>query len=168
MELEIQWEAASFAAGSLEGYANRLAVTLKIERHGMATTDEILASAKKLGEMIASHEASKSLNTAIEKLNKDIDAQRAVNDYERTVQMVAQKQAAGQPIEVADKHRLEELQQAMMTNLTLGLVQKAQMDYLDMKRKAFEAIDHEAEPQVEAPPSPAGPVPSAGPSPIIT
>ena len=107
----------------------------------MATTDEILASAKKLGELIASHEASKNLNTAIEKLNKDIDAQRAVNDYERTVQMVSQKQAAGQPIEVADKQRLEQLQQAMMTNLTLGMVQKAQMEYLDVKRKAFEAIE---------------------------
>lgn len=140
----------------------------------MATTDEILAAAKKLGELIADHDASKKFSDAIQKLTNDVDAQRAVSDYERTMQMVSQKQAMGQPIEVAEKRKLQELQQIMGTNLTLGQVQQAQMDYLDMKRKAFEAIEAETEIEPDGPMADAGAsagaagAPGGGASPIIT
>lgn len=136
----------------------------------MATTDEILAAAKKLGELIADHDTSKKFSDAIQKLTNDVDAQRAVTDYERTMQVVAQKQSMGQPIEVAEKHKLQELQQVMGTNLTLGQVQKAQMDYLDMKRKAFEAIEAETELEPDGPMAEAGAggAPGGGASAIIT
>ncbi len=134
----------------------------------MATTDEILTAAKKLGELLADHDAAKKFSDAVKKLSNDIDAQRAVTDYERTMQTLAQKQATGQPIEVAEKHKLQELQQVMATNLTLGQVQQAQMDYLDLKRKAFEAIEAETDIDDGATPEPGAAAPAGGASPIIT
>lgn len=135
----------------------------------MATTDEILAAAKKLGELLAAHDASTKFADAVKKLSSDIDAQRAVTDYERTMQTLSQKQQMGQPIEVAEKQKLQELQQVMSTNIVLGQVQKAQIDYLDIKRKAFEAIEAETEVDAEPPMAEAGAGGSAGgPSPIIS
>jgi len=104
------------------------------------TTEQILAKATELGRLIADHPAAARMEQAVNKLESDLEAQRLLNDYNRHIQTVAQKEASGRPIEVADKHKLEQLQVQVISNPLLGEVQMAQMDYLDLMRRVDDAM----------------------------
>ena len=127
----------------------------------MATEQEILETATKLGEMIAATPAAQKMAEVMAELEKDIDAQRLVNDLNRHAQTLQEKQAKGEPIEVEDKQKMDELQQGIARSKVLRDMQMAQMDYVDLMRKVDEAIS-------------GGPAPAGGdapaepaPSPII-
>lgn len=106
----------------------------------MATTQEILDSAAELGKKIASHVSAGKLENAMSKLREDIDAQRLLNDYQRHLHTLAEKESRQQPIEVEDKHKLEDLQGKVIRNAVLRDLQMAQMDYLDLMRRVDEAM----------------------------
>ena len=110
----------------------------------MASTDEIIQQATKLGELIADHETSRRLEKAVAGLQADLEAQRAMTDLNRYGQALEQKARSGQPIEVADKRKLEALESAVVSNPLLVGLQKAQMDYVDLLRKVDEAITGKA------------------------
>ncbi len=112
----------------------------------MATTQEIMDAAHKLGKMLADHEAVKGVDGSVKALQSDLDAQRLLNDFNRHVNALGEKESRGLPIEVEDKRRLEQLQSSLATNLTVRRFQMAQMDYLDLRRKIDEAIDDELAP----------------------
>ncbi len=107
----------------------------------MATTDEILKAAQELGKQIGETDVAKRFETVLKKLEQDRDAQRLLADQQRHMETLMQKEASGQPIEVADKHKLQELQRAVATNMVLGELQLAQMDYLDLMRQVDAAIN---------------------------
>lgn len=127
----------------------------------MATTHEILAAARELGKLIATHDAARRFEEVARQLQADTEAQRALNDFNRFMQKIAEKEAAGQPIEVADKRQLEALQNKVVRMGVLQKFQIAQMDYLDLMRQVDDAIN-----AVEPPPlasAAAGPgLPSRG------
>ena len=100
----------------------------------MTTTDQIVKTAENLGKMISEHQAAKKHAEAQEKLADDIETQRLINDLERYAQSLAEKQSQGKPIEVEDKHKLKELQDAMAGNKVVRELQTAQMNYLDLMR----------------------------------
>jgi len=104
------------------------------------TMEEILAKAGELGSMINRHHASTAYHEAVQALENDVDAQRILTDYKRKAQVLAEKEAKGQPIEVEDKHALGELQSAMVMNPVLSKIQIVQMDYLDLMRKVEQAM----------------------------
>jgi len=122
----------------------------------MADTEKVLAAARDLGKLIAETELSKRFEKAVESLKSDTDAQRALADLNRHTTVVMQKQATGQPIEVADKQKLEQLRGAVSTNLTLGNFQMAQMDFLDLMRKVDDAISGQTAMGEKAPDVPGG------------
>lgn len=132
----------------------------------MATTQEILAAAGKLGELIATHDVARRFESALAKLQKDVEAQRALNDFNRLANRLAEKEMNHQPIEPAEKRQLEALQNGVIRSLVLQDFQMAQMDYLDLMRRVDEAMTGQVgEPAVAA----ASPAPGkpAAPSPII-
>ncbi|MEO0474475.1 MAG: YlbF family regulator [Planctomycetota bacterium] len=106
----------------------------------MATDQDILDLATKLGALIAEHDALKNLESASKAFEADVTSQRAMTDYQRYAQSLQDKAQQGQPIEVADKQKLESLQQAVITNPLLANMQRAEMDYLDLLRKVDSAI----------------------------
>lgn len=106
----------------------------------MATTEEIMASARELGKLIAQHPAAKKFEDTLRKLQADVEAQRVLNDYNRLLQKLGEKEQSGQPIEVADKQQLEKLQTGVIRNPTLRDFQIVQMDYLDLMRKVDDAL----------------------------
>jgi cell fate (sporulation/competence/biofilm development) regulator YlbF (YheA/YmcA/DUF963 family) len=105
----------------------------------MATDDQIIKAAAELGEMLGEHPKVGRLEAAIQKLKADTEAQRALNDMNRHLQSVSEKEMAGQPIEVSDKKRLQELQSTVVHNLVLREFQLAQMDYVDLVRQLDDA-----------------------------
>ncbi|MEX0744816.1 MAG: YlbF family regulator [Phycisphaeraceae bacterium] len=106
----------------------------------MPSTEEILQAARELGNRIDQHEAARKFKDVIQRLNDDTEAQRALNDYNRHAQAIAEKEANQQPIEVEDKRRLQELQKAVIRNPLLREFQKGQMDYVDLMRRVDEAM----------------------------
>jgi len=119
----------------------------------MPTTEEIMDQAKALGEQIAEHDAAKKFIDAVARLEKDTQAQQAVNDLNRFIGTLAQKQQAGGAIEVEDKRKLEELQNAVVMHPVLRTFQTAQMDYVDLLRKVDEAMISQSDlPEPEAGP----------------
>ncbi len=106
----------------------------------MATDDQIMKAASELGEMLGGHPRVGRLESAIKKLKEDVEAQRALNDLNRHLQMVGEKEMSGQPIEVSDKKRLAELQSEVVHNLVLREFQLAQMDYVDLVRGLDDAM----------------------------
>jgi cell fate (sporulation/competence/biofilm development) regulator YlbF (YheA/YmcA/DUF963 family) len=106
----------------------------------MATDDQIMKSAAELGEMLGEHPKVGRLEAAIKKLKEDTEAQRALSDLNRHLQAVTEKEMAGQPIEVSDKRRLQELQSEVVHNLVLREFQLAQMDYVDLVRRLDDAM----------------------------
>lgn len=106
----------------------------------MASDEQILKSAGELGELLGKHPKVERLESAIGKLKEDVEAQRALNDLNRHLQSVSEKEMSGQPIEVADKRRLQELQTAVVHNLVLQEFQLAQMDYVDLVRRIDDAM----------------------------
>lgn len=106
----------------------------------MADVKEILEQATKLGEMLAENDSTKKLQSATKAFESDVISQRAMTDYQRFAQSLQQKAQQGAPIEVEDKRKLEELQQAVITNPMLANMQRAEMDYVDLLRKIDAAI----------------------------
>lgn len=106
----------------------------------MTSTETILQAARDLGKQIAKHDAAVRLEQAMKKLDDNVDAQRLLNDYNRSTQSIAQKETEGKPIEVEDKHKLKQLQDQVMGNALLGQLQMAQMDYLDLMRRVDQAM----------------------------
>lgn len=106
----------------------------------MASEQEILDQATKLGELIAEHDAVKSFESAAKAFEADPSTQRTMTDYQRFAQALQQKAQQGSPIEVEDKRKLEELKQAMITNPLLASLKKAEMDYVDLLRKVDAVI----------------------------
>ena len=130
----------------------------------MATTEEIVAAARDLGKLIATHQAAEKFEQTVKKLEGDVDAQRAFTDYQRQMQTVAEKQQKNEPIEVEDKRELEQLQNAVVRNAVLRDFQMAQMDYVDLMRRVDEAMSRQVEgspvPDGAAPPDADGPQPA--------
>ncbi len=106
----------------------------------MRDSQAILDTAATLGKLIAEHPATQKLEGLVKQLEADTDAQRLMNDLNRHNQTLAEKQAQGKPIEVEDKRKLQELQQAVGVNPILRDFQIAQMDYVDLMRKVDDLI----------------------------
>lgn len=106
----------------------------------MATIHEILDAASDLGKKIAEHDTARKLETIIKQLQDDVQAQRLLADYQRQITALGEKEANGQPIEVEDKSKLEELQGQVIRHPLLRDFQMAQMDYLDLMRQVDSAI----------------------------
>ena len=106
----------------------------------MASTEDVIEQAEKLGELIAEHSVSKSMESAIKALQNDTASQRALTDLNRHASSLEEKAAQGQPIEVADKQKFEQLQQAVAMSPLLANFQRAQMDYADLLKQVDDAI----------------------------
>jgi cell fate (sporulation/competence/biofilm development) regulator YlbF (YheA/YmcA/DUF963 family) len=109
----------------------------------MSTTEEILSVARDLAKLIESSEPARKMAAVLEQLKADVDAQRLFTDHTRAVEAIAEKQAEGKPIEVKDKHRVEDLQKKVIRNDILRNLQTTQMDYVDLMRKVDEAMSPE-------------------------
>ncbi|NJL31048.1 MAG: YlbF family regulator [Phycisphaerales bacterium] len=106
----------------------------------MATTQDILQAASALGKMVAEHESANRLEAAVKLLQNDLESQRLLTEFNKLMQALAQKEAAGRPIEVSDKRQLEATQAKIVKNPTLRQFQIAQMDHLDLLRRIDEIV----------------------------
>ncbi|MEM8782246.1 MAG: YlbF family regulator [Planctomycetota bacterium] len=110
----------------------------------MPTTDELHDAAQKLGQLLKDHDTVKNLHAANKAFADDTATQRALLDFQRAIAEVSAKEQSGQPIEVSDKKKLRDAQEAVIRNPMLGRMQTAQMDYFDLLRKLDTAMQEAA------------------------
>lgn len=106
----------------------------------MTSTTEIVEAATRLGQLISEHPAMVKYREVLSAIREDTEAQRLLADYSRQMDLVAEKETEGKPIEVEDKRKLSDLQGRIAMHAVLREMQMAQMDYVDLMRKVDEAM----------------------------
>lgn len=103
--------------------------------------DDIIAQARELGKKIAGHERTKSFMASAKAVAEDKDAQAILKAYQELVELVRSREAAGKPIEVDDKKKIQTAEMAIAGNDKLKKMMKHQADYLEMMHRINSAID---------------------------
>lgn len=107
--------------------------------------EKLLEMARELGRRIAAHERTVLLKKAQKKVHDDPMANELIRDYQDQAQKIRQLEHEQKPIEVADKHRLQEIEEKISVNANLKEMTKRQVDFVEMMRKVKEAIDKQLE-----------------------
>jgi cell fate (sporulation/competence/biofilm development) regulator YlbF (YheA/YmcA/DUF963 family) len=107
----------------------------------MANVEDLISKARALGEALASHPTVTAYFAAQKAAQDDSAAQDVLEAYHSQLQQIRAAEAAGAPIEVADKQKLKQLESDMAGNDALKKLQRVQMDYVVLMRQVNEAID---------------------------
>jgi len=107
--------------------------------------EHLLEMAKKLGQQIAAHERTRLLKQAHESVNEDTQAKDLLEQYQAQAEKMHQLEQQQKPVEVEDKHKLQEIEKNITTNENLKEMSRRQVDFVEMMKKVKEAIDAELE-----------------------
>jgi len=122
--------------------------------------DAITEQAKRLGELIRTHPRYVRLRETDAAIRADKVATDALEAYNKAAGEIARKEAATQPVEVAQKQELGRLHNGVAANEAIKAFTLAQADYAELMRRMNDTIfrviaqgDQEAEPTEPATPS---------------
>jgi cell fate (sporulation/competence/biofilm development) regulator YlbF (YheA/YmcA/DUF963 family) len=117
--------------------------SLNINHKEFAVADDeiLLTEARKLGGLIANRPAMKSYRELSRQLELDISARNLLEQFEQLMEQLASKEAAMQPIEIAEKQKAQSLQQSIAIHPLLKKLMTAQVEYMELMRKVQEAIN---------------------------
>ena len=107
----------------------------------MSEMNEILGAAGKLGALISGHPAINNYKEVARQLELDVAAKNIMMQYEQLIERLSQKEAAMQPIEIAEKQHFEQLQQSIAMQPTIKRFAQAQQDYMELMKKVQETIN---------------------------
>lgn len=97
--------------------------------------DPIIELADKLGKAIAESAPAAKLREARKLLEGQPDVKKLLTDYQAQADKLSQLEQENKPIEVEDKHKLQELQGKLMGNDVFKKLTAAQVDYVDLMRR---------------------------------
>lgn len=107
----------------------------------MANTEELLNQARALGEAIANHAHVRAYREAQEAVDADAETRQLMEDYAAQVQRIQQLESERKPIEVEDKHKLEEFRSKMAGNELVKKMTAAQVDFVSLMNQINLAIE---------------------------
>lgn len=107
----------------------------------MADTNEVLANATKLGNLIGAHPAVATYRTLTRQLDLDVTARDLLGQFEGLMEQLAYKEQTMQPIEIAEKQKLQSLQQSIAIHPLLQKLMAGQREYMELMQKVQEAIN---------------------------
>ncbi len=113
--------------------------------------EEILDQAAKLGQMIAGSPEAGKLKQAQQALEAEPELKQLLQDTQQHMDKMSQLESSGQPIEVDDKRRLQELQNQLIASETFKQFTAGQVEYVDLMRKVNEAMRRELREVEEGP-----------------
>ena len=103
-------------------------------------TNQILAEADKLGQLVAQHPAVERYKNAQKAVAEDADANRTMAEFERQLESLARQEQTGMPVTDAQRQQLESLQSRIVSNVKVKNLNMAQVDFIDLLRKVNQAI----------------------------
>ena len=106
----------------------------------MQDTQEIMNKARELGEAIAQHDLIKAYFAAQQAVANDQEAQDLLKSYTQQMEHLQQLEAAQQPIEVADKNKMAELDANVAANEHLKNLMRNQADYVALMNQINNAM----------------------------
>ena len=101
---------------------------------------KIIQLAETLGRALAETPETTKLRETRQGLQDDSDTAELLKQYQQQVEKVAQMERDKKPIEVDDKHKLQELEDKLLGAEPFKKFTAAQVDYADLMRKVNEAI----------------------------
>jgi len=107
----------------------------------MSDTHELLDRARQLGELIAGNERVKAHVEAQRALKHDSEAQRILREYHQQVERIRELEGKRQPVEVADKSKLADLEQQVARNESLKKLMRTQADYVELMHRINQAME---------------------------
>jgi cell fate (sporulation/competence/biofilm development) regulator YlbF (YheA/YmcA/DUF963 family) len=118
-------------------------------------TQQILSEAQKLGELVAQHPAVERYKNAQKAVGEDIEASKALADFERQLENLARQEQSGMAITDAQRQQLETAQSRIISNIKVKNLNMAQVDFIDLLRKVNQTIQAKV---VDVPRASAAPV----------
>jgi len=97
--------------------------------------DDIVELADRLGKAIAESEQGRNLRKARDALSQHKDLEQTLRDYQQQMNKIAKLQEVNSPIEVEDKHKLQQLQDKLLASEIFKEFTAAQVEYVDLMRK---------------------------------
>ena len=107
--------------------------------------EQLIELARQLGKQIASHQRTVLLREARKKLESDPEAKKLLADYHQHVEKIQTLERNQQPIEVADKHKLQELNDKIAAHEGLQELTRRHTDYIEMMRRVNQALGEQIE-----------------------
>ena len=100
----------------------------------------IIELAGRLGRAVADSPQAATLRAARDEMNKQPELDQLLKEFQAQSEKVATLQRDNKPIEVEDKHKLQELQDKLVASETFKKFTAAQVEYIDLMRKVNQAI----------------------------
>ncbi len=107
----------------------------------MPEIEDLLAKARTLGEALAAHPSVQAYYATQRAMRADQAAQGLLQAYQTHTTRMHELEAGRQPVEVADKQKLRELEAQMAGNAALKALMRAQADYIDVMNRVNQAMD---------------------------
>jgi cell fate (sporulation/competence/biofilm development) regulator YlbF (YheA/YmcA/DUF963 family) len=101
---------------------------------------EILDLARKLGAAIAASPRYQALQDVRKKLRDDAAATQLLKDFQGQAHKIARLEAETRPVEVADKHRLADLQGRIAAHPILKELMRVQADFSELMTRVNHAM----------------------------
>ena len=129
-----------------------------------ADTQQILADAEKLGQLVATHPAVAKYKDAQRAVANDPDAGRLLSSFDRTLEALGRQEQAGMPVTDAQRQQLEAIQGQLVSHIKIKALNLAQVEFVDLLRKVTQTIQAQVQGGPGGPggqPTPGGPPPAA-------
>ena len=102
--------------------------------------DAILQLAERLGKAIAESTQAQAMRQARKALADQPGAAELLKTYQEHASKIARLEAEQKPVEVDDKHKLQELHDQLIATESFKKLTAAQVEYVDVMRKVNDAI----------------------------
>jgi cell fate (sporulation/competence/biofilm development) regulator YlbF (YheA/YmcA/DUF963 family) len=116
-------------------------------------TDQIIAEAEKLGQLVAQHPAIARYKQAQKAVADDPEAGRLLADFDRQLETLGRQEQSGMPVTDAQRMGLESLQGRIISHIKIKALNMAQVEFVDLLRKVTQTIQ---KPLADQPPGGAG------------
>lgn len=101
---------------------------------------EITELAGRLGKAIAESLQAANLRAARKAMAAETGLTKLLNDYQVQADKVSRLEEENKPVEVSDKHALEELHDKLISSETFKKYTAAQMEYIDVMRQVNQTL----------------------------
>ena len=99
--------------------------------------------AGRLGKAIAQSPEAVALREARAALNAEPEVSQLLKDFQAQSDKIQQAEAGGKPVEVEDKHTLQNLQDKLVASEVFKKYTAAQVNYIDLMRQVNQAMQQE-------------------------
>ena len=103
-------------------------------------TQQILAEAEKLGQLVAQHPAVEKYKQAQKAVSEDPETNRAMAEFQRQFETLARQEQSGMPMTDAQRQQLESVQSRIVSNIRVKALNLAEVDFIDLLRKVNQTI----------------------------